>query len=191
MITMDVAASSFFADGKYHLELEDKHLSAQEWAQMLESCVDKYPIISIEDGMAEEDWQGWELLTARIGDRCQLVGDDLFTTNVERIQEGIRRGAANASLIKLNQIGTVTETLAAVKVSQNANYLPVVSARSGDTEDNTCVHIAVATNSGQLKPGGLTRTCRINKYNEVVRIGQELGDKAIWPIPDLFARFLK
>ena len=141
--------------------------------------------------MAEDDWRGWEMLTRRLGDRVQLVGDDLFTTNIGRISRGIELGIANAVLIKPNQIGTITEALDAVKVCQNSGYLPIVSGRSGDTEDVTHVHIAVATNAGQVRNGSWARSCRLNKYNEELRIDEELGDQAVWLGRKVYARFLK
>ena len=190
-IYLDIAASEFYSDGKYQFNLEKKAMSAAQFADVLEAWADKYPIISIEDGMAEDDWSGWEILTGRLGSRIQLVGDDLFTTNAKRIKRGIETGVANAVLIKPNQIGTITETLDAVDLCQKSGYLPILSGRSGDTEDVTHVHIAVATNAGQIRNGSWSRSCRLNKYNEEFRIGEELGKQAVWPVREIYSRFLK
>lgn len=179
---LDCAASEFFENGIYdYTKFEGAggaKRSAAEQVDYLASLVDKYPIDSIEDGMDEGDWEGWKLLTERIGDRCQLVGDDLFVTNVEYLSRGIREGAANSILIKVNQIGTLTETLDAIEMAHRAGYTSVTSHRSGETEDTTIADIAVATNSGQIKTGSMSRTDRIAKYNQLLRIEEELGDEA-------------
>lgn len=190
-VYLDVASSEFYLDGKYHFKLEKKAMSAAQFADILEDWVERYPILSIEDGMAEDDWHGWELLTKRLGDRIQLVGDDLFTTSVERIKRGVELGVANAVVIKLNQIGTVTETLDAIDLCQKSGYLPVIAGRSGDSEDVTHVHVAVATNAGQIRNGSWSRSCRLVKYNEELRIEEELGNQAVWPGREIYARFLK
>ncbi len=190
-IYLDIASSEFYSDGKYRFQLEKKAMSAAQFADVLEGWVDRYPIVSIEDGMAEDDWHGWELLTRRLGDRIQLVGDDLFTTNVKRIKRGVELGVANAVLIKPNQIGTITETLDAVNLCRKSGYLPILSGRSGDTEDVTHVHIAVATNAGQIRNGSWSRSCRLVKYNEELRIEEELGNQAVWPGREIYDRFLK
>ncbi|MDD3155449.1 MAG: phosphopyruvate hydratase [Victivallaceae bacterium] len=181
-IGLDCAASEFYKDGKYdYTRFEGPNApkrSAEEQAQYLETLIKQYPIDSIEDGMCESDWEGWKLLTDKIGDRCQLVGDDLFVTNVEYLKKGIEMGAANSILIKVNQIGTLTETLDAIEMAHKAGYTAVVSHRSGETEDTTIADIAVATNAGQIKTGSLSRTDRICKYNQLLRIEDMLGDLA-------------
>ncbi len=178
-ICLDVASSEFYKDGKYVLEGEgNKTLSREEMVEFLTKWAEKYPIISIEDGMAEEDWEGWKLLTEKIGDKCQLVGDDLFVTNTARLSEGIQRNIANSILIKVNQIGTLTETLAAISMAHEAGYTSVISHRSGETEDTFIADLAVATNSGQIKTGSASRSDRIAKYNQLIRIEQELGSAA-------------
>ena len=177
-ISLDIAATDLFRDGKYHLGLEQKAFSTQEFSALMISWLDRFPIVSIEDPLAEDDWEGWQLLRAAIGHRCQLVGDDLFTTNLARIERGIALQAANSVLIKLNQIGTVTETLAAIRRTQTAGWHPVISARSGETEDTFIAHLAVATNAGQLKVGSFCRSERMAKWNEVLRIQHELGARA-------------
>lgn len=177
-ICLDPASSEFYEDGKYILKGEGKTLSREEMVDFYADWVDKYPIISIEDGMAEEDWEGWKLLTDKIGTNIQLVGDDLFVTNTSRIEEGIKKGVANSVLIKLNQIGTLTETLAAISMAQEAGYTAVISHRSGETEDTFIADLAVATNSGQIKTGSASRSDRIAKYNQLIRIEQELGSSA-------------
>lgn len=177
-ICLDVAASEFYVDGKYHLEGENKILTREEMTDFLASWTEKYPIISIEDGMAEEDWEGWKLLTDRLGEKCQLVGDDLFVTNTKRLSEGISRGIANSILIKVNQIGTLTETLEAISMAQSAGYTAITSHRSGETEDTFIADLAVATNCGQIKTGSSSRSDRMAKYNQLIRIEQELGDSA-------------
>ena len=179
MIGLDCASSEFYVDGVYdYTKFEGPNAAkrnAAEQAAYLEDLVSKYPIDSIEDGMAESDWEGWKLLTDKIGDRCQLVGDDLFVTNVEYLSKGIEMGAGNSILIKVNQIGTLTETLDAIEMAHKAGYTAVVSHRSGETEDTTIADIAVATNAGQIKTGSLSRTDRIAKYNQLLRIEEELG----------------
>jgi len=181
MIAIDAASSEFYKDGQYVLASENRTLSSAEFVDLLAEWVDQYPIISIEDGMDENDWAGWKLLTDRIGDRIQLVGDDLFVTNTKILSRGIEQGVANSILIKVNQIGTLTETLAAIDMAKNAGYTAVVSHRSGETEDTTIADLAVATNAGQIKTGSLSRSDRIAKYNQLIRIEEELGDAASYP----------
>ena len=181
MLAIDAASSEFYEDGQYVLASENRSLSSAEFADLLATWVDQYPIISIEDGMDENDWDGWKLLTDRVGDRCQLVGDDLFVTNTKILSQGIEQGVANSILIKVNQIGTLTETLAAIDMAKAAGYSAVVSHRSGETEDTTIADLAVATNAGQIKTGSLSRSDRIAKYNQLIRIEQELGDAATYP----------
>lgn len=178
---VDAAASEFFENGKYNLASENRLLSLSQMVDYWERLVDKYPIVSIEDGCSEKDWKGWELLTQRLGDRIQLVGDDLFVTNTKILAEGIAKGIANSILVKVNQIGTLTETLDAVELAHRNGYTAVISHRSGETEDATISHIAVATNAGQIKTGSASRTDRIAKYNELLRIEEELGDAAEFP----------
>jgi enolase len=180
-IALDCAASEFFKDGVYRLDGEGLALSAGDWTNMLATWCDKYPIISIEDGMAENDWDGWATLTERLGSRVQLVGDDLFVTNTAILREGIRRGVANSILIKINQIGTLTETFAAIEMAKCAGYTSVVSHRSGETEDATIADIAVGTNAMQIKTGSMSRSDRIAKYNQLLRIEEDLGDIASYP----------
>ena len=180
-IALDCAASEFFKDGVYRLDGEGLTLSASDWTNMLATWCDKYPIISIEDGMAENDWDGWATLTERLGSRIQLVGDDLFVTNTAILREGIRRGLANSILIKINQIGTLTETFAAIEMAKCAGYTSVVSHRSGETEDATIADIAVGTNAMQIKTGSMSRSDRIAKYNQLLRIEEDLGDIASYP----------
>ena len=175
VLALDCAATEFFKDGAYHYEGEGKTRSIEAQVDYLAELVGKYPILSIEDGMSEDDWQGWKLLTDKIGDRCQLVGDDLFVTNVERLSRGIESGTANSILIKVNQIGSLTETLAAVDMAQRAGYTAVMSHRSGETEDSTIADLAVATNCGQIKTGSLARSDRLAKYNQLIRIEEGLG----------------
>lgn len=175
---LDVASSEFYRDGQYVLASEDKRFSSEEFADYLAAWVDKYPIISIEDGMAENDWAGWKLLTDKLGKRIQLVGDDLFVTNPAILKEGIGKGIANSILIKVNQIGTLTETLEAISAAQAATYTAVVSHRSGETEDTTIADLAVGTCAGQIKTGSLSRSDRIAKYNRLLKIEEELGDQA-------------
>ena len=178
---LDCAASEFFKDGRYNVEAEGLVLDAGEWTDILASWVDKYPIISIEDGMSEGDWDGWKTLTTRLGDRVQLVGDDLFVTNTKILQEGIDKGVANSILIKINQIGTLSETFAAIEMAKRAGYTSVISHRSGETEDSTIADIAVGTNAGQIKTGSLSRSDRMAKYNQLLRIEEDLGDIAWYP----------
>jgi enolase len=178
---LDCAASEFYKDGHYVLSGENLTLSAGNWIDMLATWVDKYPIISIEDGMHEGDWDGWKMLTERLGKRVQLVGDDLFVTNTKILQEGIDKGIANSILIKINQIGTLTETFAAIEMAKRAGYTAVISHRSGETEDSTIADIAVGTNAGQIKTGSLSRSDRIAKYNQLLRIEEDLGDVASYP----------
>ena len=177
-IAIDAASSEYYKDGKYVLEHEGKTLTAAEMVDFLEDWVNKYPIISIEDGMAEEDWEGWKLLTERLGKKVQLVGDDLFVTNTERLEEGIKKGVANSILIKLNQIGTLTETLNAIEMANRAGYTAVISHRSGETEDTTIADLVVAVNAGQIKTGAPARSERVAKYNQLIRISEELDDVA-------------
>jgi enolase len=178
MLALDCAATEFFKDGKYVYEGEGKTRSAVEQAQYLADLAGRYPIVSIEDGMAEDDFAGWKALTDKVGAKCQLVGDDLFVTNVKRLSQGIEQGMANSILIKVNQIGTLTETLAAVEMAHKAAYTAVMSHRSGETEDSTIADLAVATNCGQIKTGSLARSDRTAKYNQLLRIEEELGDQA-------------
>jgi enolase len=175
---LDCAATEFFKDGNYIYEGEGKTRSKQEQAQYLADLVARYPIVSIEDGMAEDDFAGWKILTDMIGGKCQLVGDDLFVTNVTRLSQGIKDGLANSILVKVNQIGTLTETLAAVEMAHKAGYTAVMSHRSGETEDSTIADLAVATNCGQIKTGSLARSDRVAKYNQLLRIEEELGPQA-------------
>ncbi|MGM0516924.1 MAG: phosphopyruvate hydratase [Pseudomonadota bacterium] len=178
---LDAASSEYIKDGKYVLTGENRTLDAAGMVDLLAEWVEKYPILSIEDGMAEDDWDGWELLTQRLGGKCQLVGDDLFVTNEKILREGIERKIANSMLVKVNQIGTLTETLAAMRLAQENGYTNVVSHRSGETEDTTIADLAVATNAGQIKTGSLSRSDRIAKYNQLLRIEEQLGDRARFP----------
>ncbi len=180
-IGLDCAASEFYKDGKYHLEAEGLTLNSQEWTDMMATWVDKYPIISIEDGMAEGDWDGWKILTDRLGKNVQIVGDDLFVTNTKILKEGIDKGIANSILIKINQIGTLTETFAAIEMAKRAGYTAVISHRSGETEDSTIADIAVGTNAGQIKTGSMSRSDRMAKYNQLLRIEEDLGEVAHFP----------
>mgnify|MGYP000273401554 CR=1 FL=1 len=177
-LALDCAATEYFSDGRYEMTGEGKSLSAEENVQLLSALVDDYPIISIEDGCSEDDWQGWKMLTDAIGDRCQLVGDDLFVTNPVRLAEGIEKGCGNSLLVKVNQIGTLTETLAAVEMAHRAGFTSVMSHRSGETEDATIADLAVATNCGQIKTGSLARSDRLAKYNQLIRIEEMLGETA-------------
>ena len=184
---LDCAASEFYKDGHYVLEGEGGiRLTAQQWTDMLATWVDKYPLISIEDGMAEGDWDGWKHLTERLGKNVQLVGDDLFVTNTKILKEGIDKGIGNSILIKINQIGTLTETFAAIEMAKRAGYTAVISHRSGETEDSTIADIAVGTNAGQIKTGSLSRSDRIAKYNQLLRIEEDLGDIAHYPGREAF-----
>ena len=178
---LDCAASEFYKDGKYELSGEGLSLDAQQWTDMLATWVDKYPIISIEDGMAEGDWDGWKLLTERLGKKVQIVGDDLFVTNTKILKEGIDKGIANSILIKINQIGTLSETFAAIEMAKRAGYTAVISHRSGETEDTTIADIAVGMNASQIKTGSLSRSDRIAKYNQLLRIEEDLGEVAVYP----------
>ena len=178
---LDCAASEFYKDGKYRLEGEGLTLSAPEWTDILATWADKYPILSIEDGMAEGDWDGWAHLTERLGAKLQLVGDDLFVTNTKILKEGIDKRIANSVLVKINQIGTLTETFAAIEMAKRAGYTAVISHRSGETEDSTIADIAVGTNAGQIKTGSMSRSDRIAKYNQLLRIEEDLGDVATYP----------
>jgi enolase len=189
-IALDIAASHFFEQGMYRFALEGRARDAHEFVRLLVSWVDKYPIVSIEDGMAEDDWSGWQELTTALGRRAQLVGDDLFATNAQRIKQGIEKRVANAVLIKMNQIGTLTETLEAIALTRSAGYLPVISARSGETEDTTIAHLAVATNAGQLKVGSVARSERTAKWNELLRIEEGLGVEALYPGASIFERII-
>jgi len=177
-ICLDVASSEFYENGVYRLKGENKEFNSSEMAGFLKDWVEKYPVISIEDGMSEQDWDGWELLTREIGSRCQLVGDDLFVTNTRRLAEGIRRRVANSILIKVNQIGTLSETLDAISMAHAAGYTSIISHRSGETEDSFIADLAVAVNSGQIKTGSMSRSDRIAKYNQLLRIEEKLGSAA-------------
>ena len=180
-IALDSASTEFFQDGKYYPLTKDKAFSAEQMVAFYRDLISKYPVISIEDGLAEDDWDGWAKLTAEVGKKCQLVGDDLFVTNTERLARGIREGVANSVLIKVNQIGTLTETLDAVDMAHKAGYTTVISHRSGETEDTTISDIAVATRAGQIKTGSLSRSDRVAKYNRLMAIEEELGDAARYP----------
>ncbi len=180
-IALDPASSEFYKDGKYHLTSEDKHLTSEQFVDYLAAWADKYPIISIEDGMAEDDWAGWKLLTERLGKRVQLVGDDLFVTNTSILKQGIDQGIANSILIKVNQIGTLTESLAAIEMAKNAGYTAVVSHRSGETEDSFIADLAVGANAGQIKTGSMSRSDRVAKYNQLLRIEEQLAGQASYP----------
>ena len=179
-LALDCAATEFYENGKYELKGEGRSLSSEEMAGYLTELADKYPIMSIEDGMAEDDWDGWKISTDMVGDRCQLVGDDLFVTNTQRLNDGIKMGVANSILIKVNQIGTLSETLDAVATAHRASYTCVMSHRSGETEDVTIADLAVATNCGQIKTGSLSRSDRLAKYNQLMRIKEELGKAAVY-----------
>jgi enolase len=178
---LDCAASEFYRDGRYHLGAEKLALTSKEFTDLLARWCDKYPILSIEDGMAEGDWDGWATLNERLGARVQIVGDDVFVTNTRILREGIRRGIANSILIKVNQIGTLSETLAAIEMAKTAGWTAVVSHRSGETEDSTIADIAVATNAMQIKTGSLSRSDRVAKYNQLLRIEEDLGEVAVYP----------
>lgn len=192
-IALDVASSEFYDKEKkiYKFELENKEFSSEEFVNLLCQWVDNYAIISIEDGCSELDWEGSVLLTQKLGHRIQIIGDDLFTTNITRIKKGVSEGACNSVLIKMNQIGTITETLDAIEYTKNCGYLPVVSARSGETEDSTIVHLAIASNAGQLKVGSVARSERTVKWNETIRMEQLLGSEGIYPSKDIFNRIIK
>ena len=179
-IALDPASSEFYKDGKYNLEAENKSNTSKEMVDFYRAWIDKYPILSIEDGLAEDDWDGWKLLTKELGAKVQLVGDDLFVTNTKRLKKGIESKVANSILIKVNQIGTLSETLDAISMAKKAGYTAVMSHRSGETEDTTIAHLAVATGVGQIKTGSVSRTDRVCKYNELLRIEEELGQKAVY-----------
>jgi len=186
---LDCAASEFFKDSKYHLEGEGRSLSSAELVDLWADWAARYPIVSIEDGMAEGDWDGWKLLTDRLGKQVQLVGDDIFVTNPKILREGIQKGIANSILIKINQIGTLSETFAAVEMAKRAAYTNVISHRSGETEDSLIADLAVGTNAGQIKTGSLSRSDRTAKYNQLIRIEEDLGDVASYAGAEVFARF--
>jgi enolase len=186
MVGLDCAASEFFIDGKYRFEAEKLSYTSAQFTDMLATWCSKYPIISIEDGMAEQDWDGWEILTKKLGKDVQLVGDDVFVTNTRILREGIQRGVANSILIKVNQIGTLTETFEAIEMARNARYTSVISHRSGETEDSTIADIAVGTNAMQIKTGSLSRSDRTAKYNQLLRIEEELGEGATYAGRDAF-----
>jgi enolase len=186
-IALDPATSELYGDGAYVLEHEGRSLSAEELADYWAGICERYPVVSLEDGMDEEDWAGWRTLTERLGDRVQLVGDDLFVTNPERLRRGIDEGVGNSVLVKLNQIGTLTETLETIAIAQEAGYTTVISHRSGETEDTTIADIAVATGAGQIKTGAPSRSDRVAKYNQLLRISEELGDRATYPGIQAFA----
>jgi len=186
LLALDCAASEFYKDGKYVLESENLSLSSQEFSDYLANLADKYPIVSIEDGMGESDWAGWKLLTARLGKKVQIVGDDVFVTNTKLLREGIRQGAANAILVKVNQIGTVSETFAAIELAKRSGFGTVISHRSGETEDTTIADIAVGANAMQIKTGSLSRSDRTSKYNQLLRIEEDLGDSVSYPGREAF-----
>ncbi|HHW12308.1 MAG TPA: phosphopyruvate hydratase, partial [Firmicutes bacterium] len=192
-IALDVASSEFYDPERrvYRFSLEDREFTSAEFVDLLCEWVDKYPIISLEDGCSELDWEGAVLLTKKLGKKVQLIGDDLFTTNIARIRAGVERGAYNAVLVKMNQIGTITETLDAIEFTKNSGYLPVISARSGETEDATIVHLAIATNAGQLKVGSVARSERGVKWNEAIRMEQLLGAEGIYPSGRIFDRIIQ
>lgn len=185
---LDPASTEIYDEERkvYMLKGEGRELSADEMVEFWADLCDRYPIISIEDGMAEEDWDGWKKLTDRLGDRVQLVGDDLFVTNTERLKKGISLGVANAILVKVNQIGSLTETLEAIETAKRAGYTCIISHRSGETEDTTIADLAVATNAGQIKTGAPARSDRVAKYNQLIRIEEELGDSSVYPGMDAF-----
>ena len=189
-ISLDVASSHFWKAGRYALAAENREYTARDFTEKLAGWVAKYPLLSIEDGLAEEDWDGWKILTARLGSRCQLVGDDLFTTNPERVRKGIELGVANAVLVKMNQIGTLTETLDVVSLAKRCGYRTVISARSGETEDDTMADLAVATGAGQIKVGSVTCSERMAKYNRLLRIEGELGGQATYRGQEVFRDFI-
>jgi enolase len=191
LLALDCAASEFYKDGKYHLAGEGLQLSSSEFSDYLGNLADQFPIVSIEDGMHESDWDGWADLTQKLGKKIQLVGDDLFVTNTRILKEGIEKGVANSILIKINQIGTLTETFAAIEMAKRANYTAVISHRSGETEDSTIADIAVGTNAGQIKTGSLSRSDRIAKYNQLLRIEEDLGDVATYPGKSVFYNLKK
>jgi enolase len=189
-LAMDPATTELYQDGKYVLAKEGRSLSTEEMVNLWEQWVNEYPIISIEDGLAEDDWAGWELITERMGDRIQLVGDDLLVTNVQRLEEAIQRNAANSILVKLNQIGSLTETIAAVTMAQRTGWTAIMSHRSGETEDTTISDLAVALGTGQIKTGAPARSDRVAKYNQLLRIEEELGGSAYYPGLEAFTQLL-
>ncbi len=186
LLALDCAASEFYKDGKYHLSGEGLQLTSEQFTDYLANLADQFPIVSIEDGMAEGDWDGWKLLTDRLGKKVQIVGDDLFVTNTRILKEGIQKGVGNSILIKINQIGTLSETFAAIEMAKRAGYTAVISHRSGETEDSTIADIAVGLNAGQIKTGSLSRSDRIAKYNQLLRIEEDLGDTASYPGRETF-----
>jgi enolase len=188
LLGLDCAASEFYKDGKYVLASENLSLDASGFADYLTSLADKYPIVSIEDGMAEGDWDGWKLLTDRLGRKVQLVGDDVFVTSTKLLREGVRNGVANAILIKVNQIGTLSETFAAIELAKRSAYGTIISHRSGETEDTTIADIAVGVNALQIKTGSLSRSDRTAKYNQLLRIEEDLGDSVSYPGSDVFLK---
>jgi len=187
-LALDCAASEFHRDGHYLLEAEGLKLNAAGFTDYLASLAERYPIVSIEDGMAEDDWEGWKLLTGRLGKKLQLVGDDVFVTSTRLLRDGVRRGVANAILVKVNQIGTLTETFAAIELAKRSGYGAVISHRSGETEDTTIADIAVGTNALQIKTGSLSRSDRVAKYNQLLRIEEDLGDSVGYPGREVYAR---
>jgi enolase len=190
-LALDPASTEFYRDGGYHLEGEGRILDAEGMIELYASFADRYPLVSVEDGLGEDEWGAWRELTERLGDRLQLVGDDLFVTNPERLQRGIDEGVGNAILVKVNQIGTLTETLEAIELASSNGYAAVISHRSGETEDTTIADLAVATNAGQIKTGAPSRTDRVAKYNQLLRIEEELGDAAVYPGWAAFPRFAR
>jgi len=187
-IGLDAASSEFYKDGKYHLTSENKVFTSAEMVDYLADLVERYPLITIEDGLDESDWDGWKILTEKLGKKIQLVGDDLFVTNPSIFKQGIEKDIANSILIKVNQIGTLTETFKAIQMAKDAGYTAVVSHRSGETEDTTIADLAVATGAGQIKTGSLSRSDRVAKYNQLIRISEELGDKAVYPGKSVFIK---
>ncbi len=190
-LALDVASTEFFHEGVYRLEGEDRTLSSAEMVEFLADLVDRYPLVSIEDGLAEEDWDGWHMLTERLGERCQLVGDDLLVTNVERVRRALAAGTANSILVKVNQIGTLTETFDVIELAHRAGWTTMVSHRSGETEDTTIADLAVAVNAGQIKTGAPARSDRVAKYNQLLRIEERLGDAARYPGVRAFPRSVR
>jgi len=188
MLALDCAATEFFRDGRYILESEKKNFTSGEFSDYLAGLAERYPIVSIEDGMAENDWEGWKILSTRLGRKLQLVGDDLFVTDTRLLREGIRQGVANSILIKVNQIGTLTETFSAIELAKRAAYGTVISHRSGETEDTTIADIAVGANALQIKTGSLSRSDRVAKYNQLLRIEEDLGDSVSYPGREAFAQ---
>ncbi len=190
-IAVDVAASHFYQQGCYHLQVDDEELSSDELVEKLADCVERYPILAIEDALDEEDWEGWKTLTDRLGDRCQLIGDDLFVTHPDRLETGIKAGVASGVLVKINQIGTLTETLDVISIARRNGYQPVISARSGETEDDFIADLAVGTRASLIKIGAITRSERLAKYNRLKRIEQELGSYGFYRGPEIFADVLE